>query len=121
MRPFFMKSYASFYPRVLERLQKEKSFSSREEAFNWLRQAWLTVYTEAGADKHDVQTLKTAQLSPEHGWHDMDKEACYLDSPESPRLRLYLHRDGSIVLQQMQTETQEILFAKPGKTVHHAL
>ena len=109
-----MKSYAQFYPRLFERLQKAKPFSSREEAFIWLRDAWVFIHMEAGASKRRINIMKGARICKEQGWRDIDQDVCYLTSPENPPLRLYLHCDGSIVIQQMFTERNEILIAKPG-------
>lgn len=110
-----MKSYAQFYPKLLERLQKAKPFASREEVVNWLRDEWVAIHMEAGASKQRIAILKSARICKEQGWQDIDKDVCFLQSPEAPPLRLYLHKDGSIVLQQLFTERNEIIFAKPGK------
>lgn len=111
-----MKSYAQFYPDVLDALKQAKPFTSRDEAFNWLREAWVAIQQEAGASKRRIALLRDIRICPEQGWHDIDKEACYLQSPDNPPMRLYIHRDGSIVLQQLSTQRNEIVFAKPGKT-----
>lgn len=116
-----MKSYARFYPKLFERLHKAKPFSSRDEAVQWLRDNWLQIHIEAGASKRRIAILQQARICKEQGWRDIDKDVCYLTSPENPPLRLYLHRDGSIVLQQMFTERNEIIFAKPGQPVTTAV
>ena len=100
---------------MLERLQKAKPFASREEAFNWLRDAWVLVHLEAGGSKRRIAIMQSARICKEQGWCDIDKDVCYLTSPDTPPVRLYLHRDGSIVLQQLFTERNEIIFAKPGQ------
>lgn len=110
-----MKSYARFYPKLLEQLEQVPSFTSREEAFNWLRDAWVALHVAAGVNKKRIQIMQGARLCAEQGWRDITKNVCHLTSPEEPPLRLYLHRDGTIVLQQMYTERNEIIFAKPGK------
>lgn len=109
-----MKSYARFYPMLLARLQNAKPFASREAAAIWLRDEWVKIHIAAGASKRRITILQSARICQEQGWRDIDKEVCYLTSPDNPPLRLYLHQDGSIVLQQLQTERNEILFAKPG-------
>ena len=112
-----MKSYAQFYPKLLNRLQQAPPFSSRQEAMEWLRDAWCAIHAEAGASKRRLAIMRGARICKEQGWRDIDQEVCYLQSPETPPLRLFLHSDGAIVLQQMFTERSEILFAKPGKVV----
>lgn len=112
-----MKSYARFYPKLLERLQAHPPFSSRDEAAQWLRDTWVDLHIEAGASQRRLRILRGAKVCTEQGWVDVDKKVCYLQSPENPPVRLFLHDDGSIVLQQMMTSRNEILFAKPGKSL----
>jgi hypothetical protein len=116
-----VKSYARFYPKLFNKLQKEPPFSSREEAGAWLREAWCAIHVEAGASKRRIAIMKNARICKEQGWKDVEKDVCYLESPEKPPLRLFLHRNGSIVLQQMFTERNEIIFAKPGKVIATAI
>lgn len=110
-----MKSYALLYAKVFEQLRNAPPFASREEAALWLRDAWLAVHTYAGASKRLIGILKNARVCAEQGWVDVDKDVCYLESPDNPPIRLFLHRDGTVVLQQMRTTRSEILLAKPGK------
>lgn len=116
-----MKSFVQFYPKLFDRLQTLPPFSSREEAATWLREAWYEIHMQAGASKDRLRILKNARICTEQGWVDVDKEVCYLDSPENPPLRLFLHADGSIILQQMLTARSEILFAKLGKAMEPTL
>lgn len=112
-----MKSYARFYPKLLERLQAHPPFSSRDEAAQWLRDAWVELHIEAGASPRRIRILRGAKICKEQGWVDIEQKVCYLQSYDTPPVRLYLHADGSIVLQQMMTSQNQILFAKPGKPV----
>ncbi len=110
-----MKSYARFYPKVLERLQSTPPFASREEAADWLRAEWLAVHIATGAGKRRLQAIRDASICAEQGWHFPSPHVCYIDSPETPPLRLFLHADGAMVLQRIHTDRNEIIFAKPGK------
>lgn len=111
-----MKSYARFYPKLLAQLEARPPFSSRDEAAQWLRDAWVDLHVQAGATPQRIRILRGAKICKEQGWVDVDKNVCYLQSPDNPPIRLYLHADGSIVLQQMMTSQNQILFAKPGKS-----
>lgn len=110
-----MKSYARYYPKLLEQLQAQPPFASRDEAAQWLRDAWVNVHIEIGASEHRLRILRGAKICKEQGWMDVGEQVCYLQSPEDPPLRLYLHADGSIVFQHMKPPHNPILFAKPGK------
>ena len=88
---------------------------------NWLRDAWVQIHIEAGGSKRRIAIMQSARICPEQGWRDIDKDACYLTSPDTPPLRLYLHRDGTVVLQQLCNQRNEIIFAKPGKVALPAL
>ena len=109
-----MKSYARFYPKLYERLLKAPAFSNRQEVEAWLRDTWLDIHTEAGASKSRLTILQRARICPEQGWQDTDQDVCYLQSTEAPPIRIYVHNDGSVVVQQMHTLRNEILLAKPG-------
>ena len=112
-----MKSYARFYPKIWELLQQAPNFSSREEAALWLRDAWHDIHLSAGASSRRLRILKTARICEAQGWKNIDQDVCYLDSPDNPPIRLYLHKDGGMVFQQLQPGQNQILFAKPGKRV----
>lgn len=111
-----MKSFAQFYPKFLDRLQAAPPFSSRDEAAAWMRDAWCTIHIEAGSSKRRIEIMKNARICPEQGWRDIDKVVCYLQSPENPPVRLYVHNDGTVVVQHMRPGRSEILLAKPGKS-----
>ena len=109
-----MKSYARFYYKVYERLLQTPPFANRQEVEIWLRDTWLDIHTDAGAGKQRLAILRHARICPEQGWRDVDKDVCYLDSPETPPIRMFVHNDGTLVVQQMHTDRSEILFAKHG-------
>lgn len=111
-----MKSYARLYPLLLERLQSAAPFASRSEAEIWLRNTWLHIHADAGASSQRMRLLQHARICEEQGWRDVDKDVCFLQSPEYPPLRLFVHHDGAIVLQRIFTDKNEILMAKPGKS-----
>lgn len=116
-----MKSYARLYPQLLERIQRTPAFASRDEAINWMRDAWVQIHKEAGASQRRIAIMQSARICPEQGWRDIDKDPCYLTSPETPPLRLYIHNDGTVVLQQICNQRNEIVYAKPGKVLVSAL
>ena len=57
-----MKSYARFYPKILERLQAHPPFSSRDEAAQWLRDAWVDLHIEVGASQRRLRILRSAKV-----------------------------------------------------------
>lgn len=112
-----MKSYARHYPKLMMLLEAQPSFASRDEAAQWLRDTWINLHVEAGASQRRLRILRAARVCKEQGWVNVDQDVCYLQSPENPPLRLFLHADGGIVLQQMLAGQNRILLAKPGKRV----
>ena len=110
-----MKSYARLYPLLFERLHSAAPFGSRKEAEKWLRDAWVQIHIETGASSRRIRIMKSARICEEQGWHDVDKNVCFLQSPDYPPLRLFVHNDGAIVLQRIFTDKNEIIFAKPAK------
>lgn len=112
-----MKSYALFYPKFLARLQAAPAFSSRDEAAVWMRDAWCAIHLEFGGSKRRMAIMRGARICKEQGWKDIDKAVCYIQSPDNPPIRLYVHNDGSVVIQHMLPGRSQILLAKPGKTL----
>lgn len=108
----------SFEARIamfVKRLESAAPCASAQEAHDMLLQKWHEVYEECGANARFLEALKAQRLCEADGWHDVDQEVCYYDTDEQPRIRVYLHRDGGIVLQNMDPGQVQIVFNMPGK------
>lgn len=100
---------------LIARLQKAPACSSAQEAHDALLGAWQQVHRDCQSSPRYQAALAKRRLCAEHGWRDLDKAACYFDSDEQPPIRIYLHRDGSMVIQRMEKANADILFTAPGK------
>lgn len=100
---------------LIVRLQAAPACSSAQEAHDTLLAAWQQVHRDCQSSPRYQSALAKRRLCAEHGWRDLDKTVCYLDSSEQPPIRIYLHRDGSMVIQRMEKANTEILFTSPGK------
>jgi len=100
---------------LVERLQHIRPCSSAQQAHDVVVAQWRQVHEDCKISPRYLALLEARRLCPEHGWHDLDKAACYFDSQELPPMRIYLHRDGGIVIQRMQPDNIEILFTLPGQ------
>ena len=101
----------------VKRLECAQPCTSAQEAHDLLRETWYAVYETCGANALFLEDLKSRRLSEAHGWHDVGKNVCYYDTEEHPRIRVYLHADGSIVLQNMDPGQVQIVFTLPGRRV----
>ena len=100
---------------LVDRLQKAPACSTAQEAHDMLMAAWQDVHRECQSSPRYQAALAKRRLCAEHGWRDLDKSVCYFDSDEQPPVRVYLHQDGSVVIQRMEQSNIEILFTSPGK------
>lgn len=98
----------------LEEIEGTEQASSRQEALDLVLRVWIGVHEKYGTPESDLILLRNLELCPEHGWHDLDKDPCYMDSPEDSGLRLHLHHNGTIVLQNYVDSSLGIVFSKPG-------
>ena len=95
-------------------MEKAKKATNRQEAFDLVFSIWIAIHQKYGTPDSDLLALKHMQLCAAHGWHDLDKDPCYLNSPEGRGLRLHLHHNGTIVLQNYVDASLGIVFTKPG-------
>ena len=102
---------------LVARLLKAPPCSSAQEAHDMLMAAWQEVHRTCQSSPRYQAALAKRRLCEEHGWRDLDKSVCYFDSDEQPPVRVYLHQDGSVVIQRMEQSNIEILFTAPGKRV----
>lgn len=87
---------------------------SRASAFELAHASWLQVNAASENPDKDIEAFKHLQLTEDCGWQQLDSDPCFLSSIERTGLCLYLHHDGSIVIQDLQSASQPILLSKPG-------
>lgn len=90
---------------------------SREEALALVQKTWLNVNTRFAAADQAMRNFSKITLQNPNEWQDLDGDPCYLKSIDRSGLRLYLHLDGSIVIQEMNGNFHAILLNKQGAYV----
>lgn len=85
---------------LLGQLKHMPPCSSRQEAHDMLLLLWMRICEGAGARRHLINGMRQRTLCPEHGWKNLDKSPCYWDSGKSLGIRIYLHANGTIVIQR---------------------
>ncbi len=105
-------SFDQLLDMLLSLLEAAPACSSREQSFEQLRTLWLQTHSYFAAPETELRRIGTRRLEDFHGWKDLDKDPCYLD--HDPALRIYLHRDGGMVIQRLQGDGQQILFSRLG-------
>ena len=98
----------------LKILERSGPCSTREQAFDLYMSSWLQAAMEGGADSDYQSFVQSRRLVQEHGWFNLDGNPCWWDSKSDPVTRIYLHSNGSLVVQLLKTEGREILFASVG-------
>lgn len=96
------------------RLEAAQPCSSQQMAYDMVIDLWITVNTELGAPESLVKALRRRSFCQAHGWKGVGTTVAYWDLDEAASVRIYLHDDGAIVVQQMDAENRKILFTQPG-------
>lgn len=100
---------------LLKKLDAAPSCDSAQAAFTLFRDLWVASNVEHDSPKSLLDYLRNRRFCAEHGWQGLSTGVSYLDNSESPDTRLYLHLDGSIVIQRLTPQSSTILFSKPGR------
>ncbi|WP_370681277.1 hypothetical protein [Comamonas sp. GB3 AK4-5] len=100
---------------LIEHLQGIEPCTSAQEAHDAVAAYWWQVHKDCGSSAGHLDRLNRLRLNAENGWKDLDKAVCYCDGHEEPPMRIYLHRDGSIVIQSLKPTDLRILFTLPGR------
>ena len=82
----------------------------------------LQTHTYFAAPESELRRIAGRRLVEPHGWKDLDKDPCYLDHDpgNGSALRIYLHRDGGMVIQRLQGDGRQILFSRLGMQLQPA-
>lgn len=112
-----MYPFEARFAAFIKHLEKASPCLNREQAYALVRRTWVEVNASMGAPEEFLRMLEGKALCAEHGWHDLDQRACYWDCRRPHPIRIYLHEDGSIVVQSMRGDVHEILLALPGAAV----
>lgn len=100
--------------KFLETLEKAPACSSREEAYELFHASWVQVNKDSTVPDKDIENFQAMRLSAENGWMDLENDPCHLPSVEHTGLRVYLHNNGQIVIQDLSNPVKPILLAKLG-------
>lgn len=95
-------------------LEAAPACNSRPSAFEQVHRLWLEVNDASEQPDQDIDAFRRLELTEACGWRDLDRDPCFLSSIEHTGLCLYLHHDGSIVIQDLHGPNQPILLSKPG-------
>jgi hypothetical protein len=113
--PLIHYSFEMRVAMLIKHLQCIDPCSSAQEAHDAVAAYWWLVHKDCGSSERHLDNLNRLRLDAAHGWKDLDKAVCYCDGHELPAMRIYLHRDGSIVIQSLDPANLRILFTLPGR------
>ena len=110
-----LSTFDTRFSTLLKKLESAPSCSSAQEAFDVFKQLWLESNIEHESPEKTLEHVKSRKLVAEHGWQGIGTSLCFVNIAEAPDIRVYLHSDGSIVVQRMAPGNGTILFSKHGK------
>ncbi|MBF6630902.1 MAG: hypothetical protein ITG01_07090 [Comamonas sp.] len=95
-------------------LEKAEPCSSRQAAFELVHSTWLEVNSASIIPDQGIDAFRNMQICAEDGWQNLDGDPCFLTSIEHTGLGLYLHNNGTFVIQDLSCASCQILIAKLG-------
>lgn len=97
----------------LGKIEAAEPCHSQQDAHDLIMRLWVQVNLEVGAGEDLIQELNKRRLCMEHGWQGLDSDVAFANIEENLRVRVYLHNDGSIVVQAIEEHAFRILGALP--------
>jgi hypothetical protein len=107
-------SFDQLMDMLLCRLEAAPACATREQAFDQLQSLWLDTHIYFASPEHELRRIRSRRLTEAHGWNDLDADPCHLAPDADPGMRIYLHRDGGIVIQRMRDGHSQIMFSRLG-------
>ncbi|WP_280192292.1 hypothetical protein [Delftia sp. PS-11] len=107
-------SFEQLMDMLVSRLEAAPACASREQAFEQVQSLWLQTHLYFASPEAELRRIRSRRMTESHGWKDLDRDPCYLDPDSGPEVRLYLHRDGSMVIQRMRNGSSQIIFSRLG-------
>lgn len=101
------------YHVLLEELQNMPPASSRSQAYTQFMHACARIESRFTTDARAVAELRDRPLSPQSGWHDIDKDPCYWQDQSQPNTRIYIHDSGQLLIQEFKQGQSVIAFSSP--------
>jgi len=105
---------AIIFDAYLRRIEAMPPPTSHQQAHDMLKSMGREVMLEFGASRQWLAELDARRMCAEDGWINLDANPCYWESRESEKIRIYLYRDGSIVMQRKNPAHPRIFFSKIG-------
>lgn len=90
-----------------------KPCTSQKMAYELVIDSWVQANADLGASPEFLRALRRRRFCEEHGWRGLNTGVAYWDLDEGQSVRIYLHLDGTIVVQKMDAQNLQILFTLP--------
>lgn len=95
----------------VRKLEHQPAPTNREEAFKLITTYWRETMLEYGASAEWAREYDAAGMTEKDGWKNLDADPCYWDNHYKQRIRIYVHRNGTIVIQRRNGRDPKILFS----------
>jgi len=94
-------------------LEAAQPCHSQKDAHELIMSLWVQANIEGGACEELIQEIRKRRLCKEHGWEGLDADVAFANIEKDSQVRVYLHLDGSIVVQSTEENALHILGALP--------
>lgn len=108
------RSFDQLLDMLMSRLEAATACASREQAYEQLQALWVETHIYFAAPEAELRRIRSRRLTESHGWKDLERDPCYIDPDADPSVRIYLHRDGSMVIQRVRQGSSRIIFSRQG-------
>ena len=95
----------------LTKLQQHPVPTNRDEAFQAIKTCWSESMLAYGASTEWLHAYLATTMTEECGWRNLDADPCYWDNQYRQSIRIYVHRNGTIIMQRKNSEDPQILFS----------
>lgn len=97
----------------LSRIEASQPCNSQQDAHDLIMNLWAETNFEGGAPEEFVHALRRRRLCAEHGWQGLGTDVAFAEITASITVRVYLHIDGSVVIQSVEEDAPQILGVLP--------
>lgn len=109
-------SFDQLLDMLVSRLEAAPACASREQAFEQLQDLWLQTHIYFAAPESELRRIRSRRMTEAHGWKDLGGDPCYLDRDTDTEagVRIYLHRNGGVIMQRVRGGGSQIMFSRLG-------
>lgn len=95
----------------VRKLEAQPIPTDRETASQLIHSFWRETMMEYGASEKWAREFDATGMTEKDGWKNLDADPCYWDNQYQKKIRIYVHNNGTIIMQRRNSEDPKILFS----------